>query len=50
MNALEMAQGHPTLEKAVKRSRAMLHRKAMTGAVTDACSIGVVITWLPRLR
>ena len=39
MNALEMAQGHPTLEKAVKRSRAMLHRKAMTGAVTSMVPI-----------
>ena len=35
MNAAQLAQGNAPLEQAVQRAQGLLHRKAMTGAVTS---------------
>lgn len=45
MNAMDMAQGDPRLEAAIVRSRKLLHKKAMTGAVTSMVPIPGV-DWL----
>ncbi len=45
MNAMDMAQGDPRLEAAVARSRKLLHKKAVTGAVTSMVPIPGV-DWL----
>lgn len=45
MNAMQMAYGDPRLEAAVTRSRKLLHKKAVTGAVTSMVPIPGV-DWL----
>ncbi|WP_238945908.1 hypothetical protein AAHN93_03520 [Vandammella animalimorsus] len=38
-SALELAQGHPQLEEAVRRSRKIMHRKALMAAVASSVPV-----------
>lgn len=38
-SALELAQGHPRLEEAVRRSQKILHRKALTAALASSVPV-----------